>query len=868
MHEKKKAKERKSNMDILYNLFSKLSKDTLVLTANKRLSTWLVKQFNAAQTKPAWETPTILPIQTWLESQWNMALLHGKTHKTLLTIFQEKLLWQQIIAQNHENALLHISGTANIAQQAWALCQEWRLPLDDQTFGETDSCKHFYEWAQTFLTHCEEKDLSSSILLYQSITDLFQEGSLTPPSHIVLLGFVEKTPALIHLLNTLRELGAEIEEINLNHKNQSAQRIAIKNTQTEISTMANWAKSRYKNNKNIACIVPELNQSRSMIERVFTEIFHDEKQLFNISSGTPLSDEPLIEIALSILELKPKKILINDLGHLLRTPFIANAEEKLSARALIDEDIRARGNVAYHLSELSQFFTEETDKSFFNAIKQTLAINAPAKQIPSKWAETFLRQLNVWGWPGERVLNSREYQTIEHLKLLLNNFSRLDNVISTIKISTAIQTLRQLAINTLFQPQTTDAPIQILGMLEINGLTFDDAWIMGLDHQHWPSKPKPNPLLPIKLQRQLKMPHASSARELDFCKLMTEQFLNCASTVICSYPTQTDDRALSASPLIENLSEMTFDELNLPDYKTPEENLFGSEETEHLVDNFASPISEKEKNRGGTKIFKSQAACPFRAFATLRLKAESISEPEIGLDAQVRGSLVHKALELFWRETKSHEKLISMTDEDKSSLVKWCVNKAIIQVLQDRHISQSIIKLEKLRLQNLLIDWLATEKDREPFKVIAQERWQEASIGKISFRMQVDRIDQLSNDHYAIIDYKTGHTAIGAWFGDRIDEPQLPLYAVCTNETISVIAFAQVKAGNMKFRGIGIDENLLPNTKKLVDISWQDQIKLWSKDLLALANDFYNGNAQVDPKDINKTCRHCGLHTLCRIYEK
>ena len=291
-------------MDILNKLFNKISNDVLVLTANKRLSSWLMKRFYETQTNPVWETPNILPIQTWLEAQWNTALLCGKAQKTLLTSFQEKLLWQQIISHVHENALLHISGTANVAQQAWKLLCEWRLPLDIKNFSETDSCKHFYEWTQTFLTNCEEKDLLDSSSLHQSIASLFQQCAITPPRRIILLGFVEKSPTLIHLLNILRESGANIEEFNLSSGNHQSQRIALKDTEAEIITMANWAKSKLKKNEAIACIVPELNQHRSKIERTFNEVFRGENNLFNISSGTPLSDEPLIETALSILELK------------------------------------------------------------------------------------------------------------------------------------------------------------------------------------------------------------------------------------------------------------------------------------------------------------------------------------------------------------------------------------------------------------------------------------------------------------------------------------------------------------------------------------------------------------------------------------
>ena len=34
-----------------------------------------------------------------------------------------------------------------------------------------------------------------------------------------------------------------------------------------------------------------------------------------------------------------------------------------------------------------------------------------------------------------------------------------------------------------------------------------------------------------------------------------------------------------------------------------------------------------------------------------------------------------------------------------------------------------------------------------------------------------------------------------------------------------------------------------------------------------MARDFVAGNATVDPRDREQTCKNCGLHTLCRIAE-
>jgi hypothetical protein len=41
----------------------------------------------------------------------------------------------------------------------------------------------------------------------------------------------------------------------------------------------------------------------------------------------------------------------------------------------------------------------------------------------------------------------------------------------------------------------------------------------------------------------------------------------------------------------------------------------------------------------------------------------------------------------------------------------------------------------------------------------------------------------------------------------------------------------------------------------------------WKEYIEALAKDFVQGRAEVDPRDYPKTCERCGLQPVCRIQE-
>ena len=92
------------------------------------------------------------------------------------------------------------------------------------------------------------------------------------------------------------------------------------------------------------------------------------------------------------------------------------------------------------------------------------------------------------------------------------------------------------------------APVQILGVLEASGVRFDHLWIMGLHDEALPAHANPHPFIPISMQREHKLPHASAERELEYATKLMERLFASAPHVVLSYPEMDGDRALSPSP--------------------------------------------------------------------------------------------------------------------------------------------------------------------------------------------------------------------------------------------------------------------------------------------------------------------------------
>ena len=121
------------------------------------------------------------------------------------------------------------------------------------------------------------------------------------------------------------------------------------------------------------------------------------------------------------------------------------------------------------------------------------------------------------------------------------------------RFDTAVAAVRRLAAERLFQPETPPVPIQVMGVLESTGLEFDHLLVLGLHAEAWPRPARPNPLLPVELQRRAGAPGSGPEWELGFAQRMTAAWRRAAPQVVFCFPAAEGDRTLAPSPLLAGL---------------------------------------------------------------------------------------------------------------------------------------------------------------------------------------------------------------------------------------------------------------------------------------------------------------------------
>jgi probable DNA repair protein len=873
-------------------LFQYLTQDTTVLTPNRRLSATLLKKYNQlkiTENQACWTSLPILPFTSWIQRLWQdyVATQIHEVSSLLLTTQQEFILWEEILQQFPANeALLQLSETAKLAKTAWEIVKQWRVDLTHPALSTTEDSHSFLAWATQFQHICQKNNWIDFNSLIHKISENILSNKIILPKRLILTGFTEFSPLQNYLFSCLEKKGVRIiddKEIAQGFSSiktssiNSAKRIGLENEETEIYTMARWAKSLLNSDPtlSIGCIVPNLEKIRDHVLPIFSDVFSEDNQLFNISAGKSLATYPIIHSALQLLQLNHQPIPIEKISQLLLSPFLGDAESEFIKRAQLDTYLRKLNITQITLEKLNLTSTPRLAKRIKKFL--TFSQELPPFNTISEWVPVFIKILDILGWPGERSLDSHEYQLVQRWLELLLEYQTFDTVLNQKNYQKTLHYLMRLAANVIFQPKSVDTSVQILGILEATGLPFDHAWVMGFDDSVWPPPARPNPFIPYPLQATLQMPHATAEHEFDYSKRLIEQLKQNITQLIFSHAEHNAHSELRTSPLITDLPEITIEELKLTSFTSRAEKSRQSQRVERIEDTKAPPLTTATI-QGGAMIFKLQAACPFKAFAEIRLKAKPIESPVLGLTPENRGKITHKALEFLWKEIKDSVRLQSYDEIALKDIINTAITQAFQMVLNKAETNSRYLTLEKTRLHTLLWDWLQIEKQRPPFKVITCEETRSITISNLTMTVRVDRIDEVvdatNQVSHLIIDYKTGHTnSIKNWFGERLDEPQLPLYCITATNATTHIAFAEINSLRLGFKGISQNDLATEGMTCLLDTPysenrpWEQQIITWRNTLEKLGNDFANGHAETDPKIEIETCRYCQLHALCRVYE-
>lgn len=863
----------------------------VLLTPNARLARrikaeWDQRQLGAGRL--GWARLPVFPLESWLLRQWQLAVTQNRLEsRVILDPPRQQELWLKVIADdadaNPNYSLLQPAAAAQLAGTAREDLLRWQVdlhsPANASEFSLDPDCATFLRWCRAFDARLRASGLETPAGCLRDLVGLGMVEQRTP---VALLDFDDIPP--LHRA-CLSLLATTVEELDTPGEAAPLQVLSFPDKSSELQQAARWAAQNWRDEPGatIGLVLQDMQRDRLALEyllrREFNCLGDDYASLpVNFSTGISLDRAPVIRDALAILGSGERTVALADVIRLLQSRFTAHGDGQGPLAVSLLRALYRDGKQEIDTSRLryraGSVSLEEGGPRGLE-LGESLARVAQRRLHrqrlqPSAWAEEFCLSLQQWGWPGN-ALDSLEYQQVELWYRTLETFAGYDQVHGSLDYTDALRALRRCCEAQISQPQSADSRIQVLGPLEAAGLAFDKLRLCSLQAGQFPATARPNPFIPVSLQRTCDMPHASADREWRFADSLLRRFRLASAEVVASFSRSIDGVAERPSAL---LAASPVDAVDDPWSPPPAwADMREQLKLDFLDGDRPTPVSAAEAAilSGGSGILEDQSQCPFRAFARRRAGLEPLDELREGLSPADRGNLVHNALYDLWGRLGGRRELLALDAAERESLVADCAERAIDALPTQRRqlAGAACLELESERLAHLLLAWLELEAQREDFTVVAREADLSAGIELLNLQLRIDRIDELADGKRLLIDYKTGRSEISGWFGSRPSAVQLPLYA--SFSPVAGMAYGRLRAREPGFAGIG-DCDGIPGVgsefpkvvRRYSDAqSWEEQVKTWQEITRRLATEFIAGEAAVDP--LRGACDYCGLQALCRV---
>ena len=864
---------------------------TTVLTVNNRLARRIIQDF-AQQTRvqhAVGEVPLILPWSGWIAQQLLQAGFHESlhAHSLLLDTFASQLLWGRVISELEADApLLDTQQAAIAAQQADKLIDEWRINVDVSSTTEEHS--HFMLWRERYRQELERLEALDPNTAIDRVIDHVRSGLPQRPQ-LLLAGFSEITPRMSTLFAALAERGVEITLLEQDAPpHATLTRMSLDTAQDEWVAAARWARENLEQHPlgRYAIVAVSLETdvayARRTLDRVLQESAGPQEQAaqrfsYNVALARPLAEWQAVRAVLAwlrtfVLFKEQRKARASDLGSALLAGYCAGDMSELGDRAVIDADWRH--NQATEMSVMGWSRKIERLKQLSPAWQ--LAWQAWA-ELPRKgslrvWSVMFRQTLSTLGFPGRAKQSSTVYQVIEALDQLFERFDALNPIAGSVSASEALSMLGRLARSIPFQPQRDpDARLDVLGMLEAEGGSWDGVWVLGLTDEVFPAIPKPNPFIPLSELRRAGAPRATPEREREWAQHMYVQLCGLAPTVILSAPKHEGERGLRPSPLIQHVPLQDAGER--VNSEVP-----ACELLEYIEDNQAPALHSDENVKGGVALLETQARNPLWAFVRYRLGAHGLPAYSALAPTSARGMFLHAVMQAVWETFRSQAQCQHMIAAgDVREILENLIHAAAEQELVA--LNPALRALEEKRAFRIVTAWLALECEREPFVAVQIEEKHELSIAGLTLNVRLDRMDQLEDGSRVVIDYKGGGSlpkVLSDWQRERPVQLQLPAYAAVLAkegilDTVAGMLLVHLHSGpqsptGLLSRDIGLKGPTLFQDADYPDADWSAAM-LRLKDVVhGLASEFSAGLA-VNQSWSGSDLQYCDVPALLRRYD-
>ena len=822
-----------------------------------------------------WVSPDVLPLAGWLTRGIERRAQRerpGAHLPRLLTDAEEWLLWRECAAQEHAGLeLANPGGLADGLLGASQLAAELAIDV-----ARLRAAPHT-ETALLQAVHREVGVRCGAIGAASRDALLGRGGALGEQRPVAFCGMLQSTPRLRTLIDARRALGWPTEIIAPPAAPPPAAAVRAADETEELDRIAQWCRERLERAPagRLLVVVPGSMGRRERLAALIRQSLDPggayvaaPGAAVGIEGGASLADHPAVSQALFGLRLLTGAGV--PLERLLEWLRGITLRESAADRARLDLWLREhaapqleRGELARALAAAPGPAAAALRARLERAGEPLLEPDGSARQ----WSERFHAALEALGWPGPPGLDSPSQQTALRLRELLDEFGQVSAAAGALGGAVALERLRELAARTGYRPADEDPAVTVTGQLADPVARYEGIWVAGLHAETLPKPPTPDPFLPLAAQLAAGHGAASSAARLREAHGLLAAWRAATDHLVLSMPLRAEDVRLLPSPLLVPwLGADAAQATVLPwlPERVHREDRLESWRDAGVAWALGVPLPS------GTRSLELQNDCPFRAYAELRLGCERSSVAEPGIAADLRGRLLHAALQHLWEALGDSGALCALAPAALEALIGACVERAAAELIGVERARPTVpaVQRECRRAVRLIAVLCAAERQRAPFTVRYTEHACELALSEARVRVRIDRVDALGDGSLAVLDYKSGRAVRPDWYGERPSHPQLLAYLAALGEPVRALATVNLTAREVGFHGIAAREGLLPQVQTVRSAAggsdpWGERVAAWGAVLERLAGAFARGEAPVDPKP--GACDYCHLRALCRI---
>ena len=449
-------------------------------------------------------------------------------------------------------------------------------------------------------------------------------------------------------------------------------------------------------------------------------------------------------------------------------------------------------------------------------------------------------------------------------------------------------------------------PIEVLNGSEVVGTTFDAIWITHLSNTHWPAATQPNPLIPIRVQREARVFRSSPKDETLFSDKLLSYWMATSNEVSVSYAKEDQDDDCQLTPLIDEIhDDSTLHET--PFLLHPWDRVDCATELDTYANDVALPLTPEQKKSLGSK-HRSLVDCPLKArLEHMSNLANSEDDPVTFGDASARGKVIHSVMESALTKYPGTASLKNggPTDNELTEWAKKAVNKSMKfapELYKKNEIDRSA-KFAREAIDSLLAGPF--------FEVAGLELKMKFEMAGFPFNIYIDRVDKL-NGGIRVVDIKTGKDEPTNWDiarsrdTTRHYDSQMPLYAIAakqcrTGGQVEISGQERAKdaltnplralvyqkmifktSGNKPGETVtdikGIQEEATKaqpaffkqrlNSDASIDYMQHlnGVVDEWEADFVDKLKQYESGNIPAHP--VKEVCEYCDFQSVCRVFER